>query len=91
MPNRREGNWRPLTLRQKRLVACSALEFTDTETARHLGISPKTVESHWNSIYKKLFVFRRPGAIREAMSRGELPTDIKELRKLAGLDEVDDE
>ena len=47
------------TPRELEIIACVRLGMTNKETARHLGISDKTVKVHLNHIFSKLGVTRR--------------------------------
>jgi len=60
----REGNamspwFAPLTARQAQVSELVALGLTNTEIARHLGISVRTTDAHVMSIYNKLDLHRR--------------------------------
>jgi DNA-binding NarL/FixJ family response regulator len=60
----REGNamrpwFAPLTPRQAQVSELVALGRTNTEIARHLGISVRTTDAHVMSIYYKLDLHRR--------------------------------
>jgi DNA-binding CsgD family transcriptional regulator len=76
-----------LTPRQRQVLALAALEYTIEDIARLIGREPKTVESHLASIYQRLRVRSRVGAVLKAISLGELPSDSDKLLKLAKLDE----
>ncbi|WP_271409886.1 helix-turn-helix transcriptional regulator [Pseudomonas sp. Q1-7] len=47
------------TPRESEIIACIRRGMSNKETARHLGISDKTVKVHLNHIYGKLGVSRR--------------------------------
>ena len=64
-----------LTPRQSQVLALVALEYTTKDIARLIDREPKMVESHLASIYQKLHVHSRVGAVVEAMRLGELPSD----------------
>jgi len=60
----REGNamrpwFAPLTTRQAHVSELVALGLTNTEIARHLGISVRTTDAHVMSIFNKLDLHRR--------------------------------
>jgi LuxR family transcriptional regulator, maltose regulon positive regulatory protein len=74
-----------LTPRQRQVLALAALEYTTEDIARLIDREPKTVESHLASVYQRLHVHSRVGAVVKAMSLGELPSDSNKLLKLAKL------
>jgi DNA-binding CsgD family transcriptional regulator len=76
-----------LTPRQRQVLALAALEYTTLDIARLIDREPKTVESHLASIYQRLHVHGRVGAVLKAISLGELPNDSDKLIKLAKLPE----
>ena len=60
----REGNamrpwFAPLTPRQAHVSELVAMGMTNTEIARHLGISVRTTDAHVMSIFNKLELHRR--------------------------------
>ena len=60
----REGNamwpwFAPLTARQAQVSELVAVGLTNTEIARHLGISVRTTDAHVMSIFNKLDLHRR--------------------------------
>ncbi|TME71365.1 MAG: response regulator transcription factor [Chloroflexi bacterium] len=60
----REGNamrpwFAPLTTRQAHISELVAVGLTNTEIARHLGISIRTTDAHVMSIFNKLDLHRR--------------------------------
>ena len=60
----REGNamrpwFAPLTARQAQVSELVAVGLTNTEIARHLGISVRTTDAHVMSSYNKLDLHRR--------------------------------
>jgi DNA-binding CsgD family transcriptional regulator len=60
----REGNamrpwFAPLTARQAQVSELVALGRTNTEIAKHLGISVRTTDAHVMSVYHKLDLHRR--------------------------------
>jgi LuxR family maltose regulon positive regulatory protein len=76
-----------LTPRQRQVLALAALEYTTEDIARLIDREPKTVESHLASIYQKLHVHSRVGAVLKAINIGELPNDGDKLLSLVKLDE----
>jgi DNA-binding CsgD family transcriptional regulator len=76
-----------LTPRQRQVLALAALEYTIDDIARLIDREPKTVEGHLASIYQRLHVHSRVGAVLKAISLGELPSDTAELLRVAKLDE----
>jgi DNA-binding CsgD family transcriptional regulator len=76
-----------LTPRQRQVLALVALEYTTDDIARLIDREPKTVEGHLASIYQRLHVHSRVGAVLKAISLGELPSDADTLLRLAKLDE----
>jgi DNA-binding NarL/FixJ family response regulator len=64
-----------LTPREREIVFMAADGFSSTETARRLGISPRTVESHRTRAMRKLGLHRRAELVRYAVSRGILPAE----------------
>jgi DNA-binding NarL/FixJ family response regulator len=60
----REGNamrpwFAPLTARQAQVAELVAVGLTNTEIARHLGISVRTTDAHVMSTFQKLDLHRR--------------------------------
>ncbi len=62
-----------LTDREREVLAAVARGERSKEIAMHLGISERTVKAHLASIYEKLGVDSRAGAIAAAAQRGLLP------------------
>lgn len=62
-----------LTDREREVLAAVARGERSKEIAAHLGISERTVKAHLASIYEKLGVDSRAGAIAAAAQRGLLP------------------
>ena len=52
--------------REHEVVTLLAEGLSDTEIARRLTLSPRTVQAHLRSIYRKLGVTSRTGAVRAA-------------------------
>jgi DNA-binding NarL/FixJ family response regulator len=59
-----------LTLREVDVLLLLATGMTDAQIAEKLVISPRTVNAHLNSIYRKLDVNSRAAATRFAMENG---------------------
>jgi DNA-binding CsgD family transcriptional regulator len=76
-----------LTPRQRQVLVLVALEYTTKDIASLIDREPKTVEGHLASIYQRLHVHSRVGAVLKAMNLGELPNDGDTLLRLAKLDE----
>jgi len=53
-----------LAPRQKEILALVAEGWTNKAIARHLGISPKTVDAHLSNIYRILRVSNRAEAVK---------------------------
>ncbi len=62
-----------LTDREREVLAAVARGERSKEIALRLGISERTVKAHLASIYGKLGVDSRAGAIAAAAQRGLLP------------------
>ncbi len=60
----------PLTKREREVLALLAKGMTYEETARMLGISLGTIQSHVKSLYRKLEVTSKAEAAAEAVRRG---------------------
>lgn len=61
----------PLTAREKQILRLIAHGFAAKQVARHLGISPKTVERHKTRIYAKLGAPNQAAAVHLAFADGE--------------------
>jgi DNA-binding NarL/FixJ family response regulator len=59
-----------LTMRQRQILALVAKGLGGKEVARHLGISPKTVEQHKSRIFAKLGVPNQTAAVSRVLSNG---------------------
>ncbi|MDT7675247.1 MAG: hypothetical protein QOD82_3149 [Pseudonocardiales bacterium] len=57
-----------LTRRESEILALIAAALSDQQVADHLGISPRTVHAHLRSIYPKIGVRGRVGAVRYALN-----------------------
>lgn len=64
----------PLTDREQEILELVAQGLAGKQVARHLGISPKTVEKHKTRIYSKLRVPNQAAAVRWAVSSGLIPS-----------------
>lgn len=64
----------PLTDREQEILELVAHGLAGKQVARHLGISPKTVEKHKTRIYSKLRVPNQAAAVRWAVSGGLIPS-----------------
>ena len=60
----------PLSDRELTVLRLLASRLTTTEIAGALYVSPNTLKSHMKSIYRKLDVSSRAGAVREGEARG---------------------
>jgi LuxR family maltose regulon positive regulatory protein len=60
----------PLSGRELTVLRLLASRLTTTEIAGALFVSPNTLKSHMKSIYRKLDVSSRAGAVREGEARG---------------------
>jgi DNA-binding NarL/FixJ family response regulator len=77
----RRGNARlappPLTARELEVIRALARGMSDSQIARSLDISEKTVRNHTSNIYRKLHVFDRTQAVIYAVREGVI--DVEEL------------
>ena len=62
-----------LTAREREVLACIAKGLTNKETANELGISPRTVETHRESLMRKIDIKTVAGLTRFALESGVLP------------------
>jgi DNA-binding NarL/FixJ family response regulator len=62
-----------LTRRQKEVLGLISRGLAAKQVARHLGISPKTVERHKTQIFAKLGVSNQTAAVHSALTRGGMP------------------
>jgi DNA-binding NarL/FixJ family response regulator len=62
-----------LTVRERDILRCIASGKSIRQTARALGIAPKTVENIQTGLFRKLGVHNRPGALVVAQGLGLLP------------------
>jgi DNA-binding CsgD family transcriptional regulator len=70
VPSMSNGHSSPagLTLRERQVLGLAARGFAAKQIARHLGISPKTVEVHKTRMYAKLGVPNQAAAVRAALA-----------------------
>jgi DNA-binding NarL/FixJ family response regulator len=61
-----------LTDRELQLLELVALGHTNTAIARKLGVSPRTVAHHLDSVYRKLDVSSRAAAVYRAVTEGRV-------------------
>jgi DNA-binding CsgD family transcriptional regulator len=64
----------PISPSENRVLRCLPTHLSSTGIAKLLGLSRHTVKSHMNSIYRKLDVTSRDGAVRRARELGILDT-----------------
>lgn len=64
-----------LTDRERVVLQLSAQGASSKEIARHLGISPRTAETHRGNLMRKLGLQNRSALVRFALERGLLPRD----------------
>ncbi len=62
----------PLTRREQDVLACVIKGESNKEAARHLGISPRTIEVHRSRIMEKLEAKNTADLIRIVMSEGRM-------------------
>ncbi len=58
-----------LSPQERRIVALFALDYSNKEVGRELGICPETVKSYCRRIYGKLGVHTRAGCVAVAYAR----------------------
>jgi DNA-binding NarL/FixJ family response regulator len=68
------GDLPELTARESDILRLGAQGHSIRQTARALGIAPKTVENIQTRLFRKLGVRNRPGAVAVASAFGLLPT-----------------
>jgi DNA-binding NarL/FixJ family response regulator len=68
------GDLPELTARESDILRFGAQGYSIRQTARLLGIAPKTVENIQTRLFRKLGVRNRPGAVAVANAFGLLPT-----------------
>lgn len=64
-----------LTEREVHILTLIALEYTNSEIASNLNISPKTVDGHRRKLLQKFEVRNSAGLIRVAMEGGHISSD----------------
>ncbi len=65
-----EGDETSLTLREREVVRLAARGLANKQIARHLGISPRTVEGHLNHVFEKVGVASRTELVHFALTHG---------------------
>ena len=65
----------PLTPAERRVLDLLPTHLTDAQMAEQLYVSRNTVKSHLKSVYRKLEVSSRAGAVARAREMGLLPRD----------------
>lgn len=80
-PAKASSNDVSLTDRESEVLAAVARGERSKEIAAHLGISERTVKAHLASIYEKLGVDSRAGAIAAAAQRGLLPPPASSVKR----------
>jgi two-component system, NarL family, nitrate/nitrite response regulator NarL len=80
------GNLPELTARESDILKFGARGFSIRQTARLLGIAPKTVENIQTRLFRKLGVRNRAGAVAVANALGLLPTTTPTPGRRAGPD-----
>jgi two-component system, NarL family, response regulator NreC len=68
-----------LTPRQREVLQLAAEGKTNTQIAKLLNISPRTVENHRAALMQKLQLQNHTDLIRHAIRRGLIPTDREKL------------
>jgi len=68
-----------LSTREREILTCMLDFGTSKEIARHLGISPRTVETHKANLMARLQVKTSTEAIRVAMEGGVFPIRVDDL------------
>ena len=71
----RTGTCTGLSEREYAVIRLCALGYTSKEIACHLGVSPKTVETHKMRAWQKLGIENRVEMVRYAMSQGWMTAD----------------
>jgi DNA-binding NarL/FixJ family response regulator len=80
------GNLPELTARESDILRFGARGFSIRQTARLLGIAPKTVENIQTRLFRKLGVRNRVGAVAVANRFGLLPTTTSPAKRRAAPD-----
>lgn len=73
-----------LTKREQEILGLIAQEYTNSEIAKHLYISPRTVDSHRARLMQKLGTRNTAGLVRIAVQQGLLQEPTAELRAYYG-------
>lgn len=72
----RDGH-RRLTYREEQVLILTAQGFKNRETAEHLGIAIKTVETHRANIMNKLNLINLAEMIRFAIRKGYITIEVE--------------
>jgi DNA-binding NarL/FixJ family response regulator len=64
-----------LSRRELQVLELAARGLTNSQVAADLGVTIHSVKFHLASIYRKLGVTNRTGAVVQFMTRGEVPAD----------------
>lgn len=72
-------DWPDVTVRERDILRCIASGKSVRQTARALGIAPKTVENVQTGLFRKLGVHNRAGALAVAEGLGLLPVAVTSL------------
>lgn len=62
--------WLPLTARQTAVVECVACGLSDKQIARELGVSYRTVRTHWERIFARWDIHSRPAIVALQIRHG---------------------
>ncbi|MOA55791.1 putative transcriptional regulatory protein NarL [compost metagenome] len=60
----------PLSERETQILQCISIGQSNKEVARQLGISPSTVRTHVESVFRKLQCTTRAAATLKALTMG---------------------
>ena len=66
-PHQPERVYAPLSLREVEVLRLVATGLTNAQVAQRLSVTPRTINAHLTTIYRKLRVTSRSGAIRYAL------------------------
>ncbi len=65
-----KSNTSPLSERETQILQCISMGGSNKEVARQLGISPSTVRTHVESVFRKLQCTTRAAATLKALTLG---------------------